>query len=79
MAGETIGSALMGKADLAFARMEQLGAETVREIISSGRWPANYYALAQEWLRDKDDEDRELNKAQLFLEEAQRPPLKAVH
>jgi uncharacterized protein len=34
-----------------FAKMEQLGAETVREMISSGHWPANYRALATSWLR----------------------------
>lgn len=36
------------------ARMEQLGAQTVRDMISSGQWPADYHALAQEWLRTKD-------------------------
>ena len=39
------------------ANMEQLGAEAVRELISSGLWPANYDALAKEWLRQKDMEE----------------------
>lgn len=39
------------------ARMEQLGVETVREMISSGHWPANYRALATSWLLLKDVEE----------------------
>ena len=39
------------------ANMEQLGAQTVRDLISSGRWPANYNALAKEWLDQKEMED----------------------
>ena len=54
----------MENAERVFARMEQLGAETVREMISSGRWPANYHALAQDWLhnQDKDARDSERNE-----------------
>ena len=53
----------MENAERVFARMEQLGAETVREMISSGRWPANYHALAEDWLhnQDKDARDSERN------------------
>lgn len=54
----------MENAERVFARMEQLGADTVREMISSGRWPSNYHALAQKWLRtqDKDAHDSERNE-----------------
>lgn len=46
----------MENAERVLARMEQLGAETVRDMISSGRWPANYRALALEWLRGLDND-----------------------
>jgi hypothetical protein len=53
------------------AHMEQLGAPAVRDMVSSGRWPANYQALAQEWLAKKDTEGREREEAdkeaQLFF------------
>jgi hypothetical protein len=45
------------KAERVLTNMEQLGAETVRDMISSGRWPANYNFLAREWLRHKDVEE----------------------
>jgi hypothetical protein len=54
---------LSEKAEHVLANMEQLGAETVRNMISSGRWPANYDALAKEWLHQKDTEERERNRA----------------
>ena len=52
-----MGRALNQKADHVLANMEQLGAQTVRDLISSGRWPANYNALAEQWLDQKDMED----------------------
>jgi hypothetical protein len=50
---------LSENAEHVLANMEQLGAETVRNMISSGRWPANYDALAKQWLHQKDTEERE--------------------
>src|SRR5215510_8693946 len=52
----------MENTERVLARMENLGAETVREMISSGRWPANYRALAREWLRSKDAERHEAHQ-----------------
>ena len=52
-----MGRALNQKADHVLANMEQLGAQTVRDLISSGRWPANYNTLARKWLYQKDMED----------------------
>ncbi len=52
-----MGRPLNEKSDHVLANMEQLGAETVRDLISSGRWPANYDALAREWLHQKDLEE----------------------
>ena len=52
-----MGRALNEKSDHVLANMEQLGAQTVRDLISSGRWPANYDALAKEWLHQRDMED----------------------
>jgi hypothetical protein len=53
------------------AHMEQLGAPAVRDMVSSGRWPPNYQALAQEWLAKKDTENREREEtdkeSQLFF------------
>ena len=46
------------KAEHVLAHMEQLGAQAVRDMVSSGRWPANYDALAKEWLQQKDTEER---------------------
>jgi hypothetical protein len=54
---------LSEKADHVLANMEQLGAQTVRELISSGRWPANYSALAKEWLHQKDMEEGDRKEA----------------
>jgi uncharacterized protein len=42
-----------------FAKFEQLGVETVREMISTGHWPANYLALATSWLQLRDVEEIE--------------------
>jgi uncharacterized protein len=42
-----------------FAKFEQLGVETIREMISSGHWPANYLALATSWLQLRDVEEIE--------------------
>jgi hypothetical protein len=58
-----MGRVLNEKADHVLANMELLGAQTVRDMISSGRWPANYDALAKEWLRQKDVEEREHKNA----------------
>ena len=59
------------KAEHVLANMEQLGAQTVRDMVSSGRWPANYQALAKEWLHQKETEEREQDDAnrdaQMFL------------
>ena len=56
------------KAEHVLANMEQLGAKTVRDMVSSGRWPANYHALAKEWLHQKDmeeaDREEEHNEVQ---------------
>jgi hypothetical protein len=52
------------KAEHVLANMEQLGAQTVRDMVLSGRWPANYHALAKEWLHQKDTEERERDDAQ---------------
>jgi hypothetical protein len=51
--------------------MEQLGPDTVRQIIAAGGWPANYRALAEEWLRNKDTESQqaERNELQVLLEQ----------
>ena len=71
----------MENAERVLARIEQLGAESVRDMISSGRWPANYHALAHDWLhnQDKDAQDSERNEeheeAQLLLgQNAPIPP-----
>lgn len=52
------------KAEHVLANMEQLGAQTVRDMVLSGRWPANYRALAKEWLHQKDTEEHEQDDAQ---------------
>ena len=36
------------------AHMEQLGTQTVREMLTSGQWPENHRALANAWLAQKD-------------------------
>jgi hypothetical protein len=71
----------MENAERVLVRIEQLGEESVREMISSGRWPANYHALARDWLhnQDKDAQDCERNEehgeAQLLLgQSAPIPP-----
>ena len=58
-----MGQVLNEKSDHVLANMEQLGAQTVRELISSGLWPANYNALAKEWLCQKNGEERERKEA----------------
>ncbi len=58
-----MGSALQEKADRVLVNMEQLGAQTVRDLISSGQWPANYSALAKEWLHQKDMEEGDRKEA----------------
>ncbi|HEY1876873.1 MAG TPA: hypothetical protein VGG66_05360, partial [Rhizomicrobium sp.] len=50
-------------AEHVLANIEQLGVKIVREMIWSGRWPANYDALAREWLHQKDVEERERKEA----------------
>ena len=50
-------------AEHVLANIEQLGVQIVRDMIWSGRWPANYDALAKEWLRQKDVEQLERNEA----------------
>lgn len=52
-------SAVIQNAEDVRARMDRLGVQTVREMVSSGRWPANYHALATTWLDQKDKEERE--------------------
>ena len=51
------------RADDVLAHMEQLGAQTVRDMIASGRWPANYSALAKAWLHQKDAEEQDRKDA----------------
>jgi hypothetical protein len=50
-------------AEHVLANIEKLGVQNVRNMVWSGRWPANYDALAKEWLRQKDAEERERKEA----------------
>ena len=57
------GRALNESAEHMLADIEQLGVQNVRDMVRSGRWPANYDALAKDRLCQKDVEELERKEA----------------